>query len=99
MPAGAAPPITRVSTRPSSLMDTRSIAPSSAGMPQATPPPSNAGPAGQEAASSRSRLPTITSVLVPMSSSAVTSSESSSPVASAQAAASAPTCEPISGRP
>ena len=44
-----------------------SIAPSSPGMPQAIAPPSNAGPAGQDAARMRSRLPTISSVFVPMS--------------------------------
>ncbi len=78
-------------TCPSSSRRTRSIAPSSAGMPQVTPPPSNAGPAGHDAASSRWRLPTKASVLVPMSRSAPTSSPSARPVASRQAAASAPT--------
>ena len=46
---------------------TSSMAPSSAGMPQAMAPPSKAGPAGQEAARIRCLLPTISSVLVPIS--------------------------------
>jgi len=45
-------------------------------MPQEILPPSNAGPAGQEAAKSLCRFPTINSVLVPMSMMAMSRSSS-----------------------
>ncbi len=57
----------RCETLPSSAIAMRSMAPSRPGIPQSTPPPSNAGPAGHEAATMRSRFPTRSSVLVPMS--------------------------------
>ena len=68
MPCGATSPMTP-SLNCAVVVDatTSSIAPSSAGMPQAIAPPSNAGPAGQEAARMRSLLPRISSVFVPMS--------------------------------
>ena len=68
-----------------------SIAPSSAGMPQAIAPPSKAGPAGQDAARMRCLLPTINSVFVPMSMIATRRSSCARSTASMQAAASAPT--------
>ncbi len=98
-PSGSPPPMTRWVTRPSSMICTRSIAPSSPGMPHRTPPPSNAGPAGHEATRSRFRFPSKTSVFVPMSTHIEISSRSARWVASRQAAASAPTWQPRSGRP
>ena len=67
MPTGGPSPMTPSSSAPSSPIRTRSIAPGRAGMPHAIEPPSKAGPAGQEAARMRSRLPTKSSVFVPTS--------------------------------
>ena len=96
---GLAPPMTRVSTAPSSRIRTRSTAPSSAGMPQVTPPPSNAGPAGHDAARMRWRLPTITSVLVPMSSRAVADPTRRGRWPARRPPRPRPRGEPMSGRP
>ena len=68
-------------------------------MPWVISPPSNAGPAGQDAAISRSRWPTTTSVLVPTSTSITGRSASAMPIASRQATVSAPTWLPMMGRP
>ena len=53
---------------------TRSIAPGAARWPQEICAPSNAGPVGDEQASSRSRLPNTISALVPTSTISVSSS-------------------------
>ena len=55
-------------------MRTRSIAPGAARWPQLICAPSKAGPVGLEQASSRSRLPSTISALVPTSTSSVISS-------------------------
>ena len=99
IPRGGPPPIVEKRTRPPSSMRADSTAPSKAGMPQAICPPSKAGPAGQEATRSPLRLPTRSSVLVPMSMRATVRSSSRMPAASAQAAASAPTWPWMSGSP
>ena len=57
--AASTSPITPSANVPSSSSATSSIAPSSPGMPHAIAPPSNAGPAGHDAARMRCRLPTM----------------------------------------
>jgi hypothetical protein len=99
MPSGEPFPITSSSKLPSSLMTTSSIAPSSAGIPQEIAPPSNAGPAGQDAARMRSLLPMISSVLVPMSMIATRRFSFAISIASMHAAASAPTWPLMIGAP
>ena len=73
----------------SGSMRTRSIAPGAARWPAVICAPSKAGPVGDEAASSRSRLPSTISALVPTSTISTVSSarwgasESTTPAASA----------------
>ena len=74
-------------------------APGNPGMPKVICPPSNAGPAGHDAARTLCLLPTINSVLVPMSMTATSRSSLARSTASMQAAASAPTCPLMIGRP
>ena len=89
----------RAGMLPSSSIATSSIAPSSAGMPQAIAPPSNAGPAGHDAARMRCLLPRINSVFVPMSMTATSRSSCARSTASMHAAASAPTWPLMIGAP
>ena len=91
IPSAAPPPMTFARKEPSGSIATFSMAPGKAGMPQEILPPSNAGPAGQEAARILCLLPRISSVLVPMSMSATRRSSFAKSTASRQAAASAPT--------
>lgn len=91
--------MTAVSTVPSSRIFTFSIAPGRPGIPNRIFPPSNAGPAGQDAARILCRLPRISSVLVPMSITATSRSSRARSTASMHAAASAPTWPLMIGRP
>ena len=70
---------------------TRSMAPGAARWPQEISAPSNAGPVGEEQASTRSRLPSTISALVPISTSRVSASALCGASARVAAAASAPT--------
>ena len=78
-------------------MRTRSIAPGAARWPHEICAPSNAGPVGLEAASSRSRLPSTISALVPTSTSRFTTSWSCGASLRITPAVSAPTWPAISG--
>ena len=98
IPCGATPPMVRQTTPPSPI-STDSTAPSYPGMPYVISPPSNAGPAGHDAAIMPCRFPTTTSVFVPTSTSITTSSSSSMPMARRSAVTSAPTWQPTSGPP
>ena len=62
------------------------------------PPPSNAGPAGHDAATIRFMFPTITSVFVPTSTNMMTSSVGGISIEIKSAATSAPTWLAIKGR-
>ena len=79
-------------------MRTRSIAPGAARWPQLICAPSNAGPVGLEQASSRLRLPSTISALVPTSTSSVSFSDRSGRSARMTPAASAPTWPAMQGR-
>ena len=68
IPVGVAAPMVR-NVNPSPSRRTDSIAPSAPGMPNRSSPPSNAGPAGHDAARTRVPSVTTTSVFVPMSTS------------------------------
>jgi hypothetical protein len=98
-PSARPSPMTPSANEPSSRASTVATAPSSAGMPHEIAPPSKAGPAGHEAARMRPRWPSSSSVLVPMSITTVSRSVCARSTASRQAAASAPTCPLITGRP
>ena len=78
-------------------MRTRSMAPGAARWPQLICAPSKAGPVGLEQASSRSRLPSTISALVPTSTSSVISEPRSGRSARIMPAASAPTCPAMQG--
>ncbi len=87
-------------TRGSSVagsMRTRSMAPGAARWPQLICAPSKAGPVGLEQASSRSRLPSTISALVPTSTSSVIASPRSGRSARIMPAASAPTWPAMQG--
>jgi hypothetical protein len=97
IPTASPPPIV-VTTRPPLSIPTRSIAPSAARMPQATFPPSSAGPEGHETDSARPPETSEISVLVPMSITSVAPPWShSAPVASNAATWSEPTKPPTPG--
>ena len=81
----------------SGSMRTRSIAPGAARCPQLICAPSNAGPVGLEAASSRSRLPSTISAFVPMSTSRFTISWSCGASDRITPAVSAPTWPAMHG--
>ena len=78
-------------------MRTRSIAPGAARWPLEICAPSNAGPVGEDAASSRSREPSTISAFVPTSTRSVTSSARYGVSARIAPAASAPTCPAMHG--
>ena len=82
----------------SGSISTRSIAPGAARWPELIWAPSNAGPVGEEQASTRVLLPNSSSALVPTSTIRTISSDLPGSSASATAAASAPTCPAIQGR-
>src|ERR1017187_4496905 len=67
IPSGGTSPITRRLMELSAAIATSSMAPSSAGMPQAMAPPSKAGPAGQDAERMRCLLLRRSSAFVPIS--------------------------------
>ena len=78
-------------------MRTRSIAPGAARWPQEICAPSNAGPVGDEQASSRARLPSTISALVPTSTTSVISSARCGVSESTTPAVSAPTWPAMQG--
>ena len=79
-------------------ISTRSMAPGAARWPEEICAPSKAGPVGEEQASTRSRLPSRISALVPTSTTSISSSDWFGPSESATAAASAPTWPAMQGR-
>ena len=79
-------------------MRTRSMAPGAARWPPLIWAPSKAGPVGLDAASSRSRLPSRISALVPTSTMRLTSGRLCGASASSTPAASAPTWPAMQGR-
>lgn len=98
IPSGSVAPIVRHANR-SPIQRTVSIAPSTATIPRLMPPPSNAGPAGLDAATIRRPSLATISVFVPMSSRSEPPVSPSNPVATRSAARSAPTWLPTSGAP
>ena len=93
---GSQPTATRGSSV-SGSMRTRSIAPGAARCPQLICAPSNAGPVGLEAASSRSRFPSTISAFVPTSTIRFTSSSRCGPSERITPAVSAPTWPAMHG--
>ena len=75
----------------SAVIETTSMAPSAARIPQRMAAPSNAGPAGAAVASSHSRLPSTISQLVPMSMNSRMRESRSMPEASSPEVMSPPT--------
>jgi len=88
-PFGLVSPMTLYLTPP--RRETLSMAPSPARMPWRTSPPSKAGPAEAEQASSHSLLPSTTSPFVPTSISRQTPSPRAIPLAMTSATTSPPT--------
>ena len=84
-------------SRVSGSIRTRSMAPGAARWPEEICAPSKAGPVGEEQASSRSRLPSTISALVPTSTTSIISSCRCGLSLSTTAAQSAPTCPAMQG--
>ena len=99
IPTGAASPMVfHVVSRVCGSIQTCSMAPVTAGVPEVAPAPSNAGPAEHAQVTSQSELPNTISPLVPTSMNRVTSLCSYMPVRSSPAVMSAPTYAPTQGR-
>ncbi len=88
---GASPKVVQVGSKVCGSIQTSSMAPVTARIPEVAPAPSNAGPAEQAQVISQSELPSTISPLVPTSMNKVTASSSCMPVRSTPAVMSPPT--------